>query len=110
MISYGYWNGKIINNCYDSMTIIILVMLWTSIMDTIIVTSGKSVGKNEECVKPVVAQIELLYNSTHSTSPIKYLAIPPTNRDSNLILDQRHFLMSRLSTLDYTRISRRFLH
>ena len=40
-------------------------------------TFGKSVGKNEECVKPVVARIELLYSgSAYSTSPIKPLVVP----------------------------------
>ena len=40
-------------------------------------TFGKSVGKNEECVKPVVARIELLYSgSAYSASPIKPLVVP----------------------------------
>lgn len=41
-------------------------------------TFGKSVGKNEECVKPVVARIELLYSgSAYSTTPpIKPLVVP----------------------------------
>lgn len=34
-------------------------------------------GKNEECVKPVVARIELLYSgNAYSTSPIKPLVVP----------------------------------
>ncbi|KAF8151653.1 hypothetical protein B0H34DRAFT_810671 [Crassisporium funariophilum] len=44
-----------------------------------VVTFGKSVGKNEECVKPVVARIELLYcgqSSMQSTSPIRPLIVP----------------------------------
>lgn len=41
-------------------------------------TFGKSVGKNEECVKPIVARIELLYsgNAYSSTPPIKPLVVP----------------------------------
>ena len=41
-------------------------------------TFGKSVGKNEECVKPVVARIELLYTCSaySTTSPIKPLVVP----------------------------------
>ena len=51
----------------------------TLLSDGDVVTFGKSVGKNEECVRPVVARIELLYSdqsSTHSTSPIKPLVVP----------------------------------
>ncbi|KAF8814569.1 hypothetical protein BYT27DRAFT_7230489 [Phlegmacium glaucopus] len=51
-----------------------------------IVTFGKSVGKNEECVKPVVARIELLFsghNGTHSTSPIKPLVVPCNSSSSS---------------------------
>ena len=49
-------------------------------------TFGKSVGKNEECVKPVVARIELLYgghNSAYSTSPIKPLVVPCNSSPSS---------------------------
>ena len=49
----------------------------TLLADGDTVTFGKSVGKNEECVKPVVARIELLYTgSAYSTSPIKPLVVP----------------------------------
>ena len=49
-------------------------------------TFGKSVGKNEECVKPVVARIELLYtghNAAHSTSSIKPLVVPSNSSPSS---------------------------
>ena len=50
----------------------------TLLADGDTVTFGKSVGKNEECVKPVVARIELLYsgNAYSTTSPIKPLVVP----------------------------------
>lgn len=59
----------------------------TLLDDSDIVTFGKSVGKNEECVKPVVARIELLYsgqNSTHPTSPIKPLVVPCNSSPSSV--------------------------
>ena len=55
----------------------------TLLGDGDIVTFGKSVGKNEECVKPVVTRIELLYNSTRSTSPIKPLVVPCNSSPSS---------------------------
>lgn len=58
----------------------------TLLADGDLVTFGKSVGKNEDCVKPVVARIELLYsghNSTHSTSPIKPLVVPCNSSPSS---------------------------
>lgn len=58
----------------------------TLLADGDIVTFGKSVGKNEECVRPVVARIELLYsghNSTHSTTPIKPLVVPCNSSPSS---------------------------
>jgi pSer/pThr/pTyr-binding forkhead associated (FHA) protein len=50
----------------------------TLLADGDTVTFGKSVGKNEECVKPVVARIELLYSGSaySTTSPIKPLVVP----------------------------------
>lgn len=40
------------------------------------VTFGKSVGKNEECVRPVVVRVELLYSGLAPPSLIKPLIVP----------------------------------
>lgn len=56
----------------------------TLLADGDTVTFGKSVGKNEECVKPVVARIELLYSgSAYPTSPIKPLVVPCNSSPSS---------------------------
>lgn len=55
----------------------------TLLADGDIVTFGKSVGKNEECVRPVVTRIELLYSGQNCTSPIKPLVVPCNSSPSS---------------------------
>ncbi len=47
----------------------------TPLSDGDIITFGKSVGRNEEMVRPVVARVELRYSGP-STTPIKPLVVP----------------------------------
>lgn len=50
----------------------------TPLSDGDIITFGKSVGRNEEMVKPVVARVQLLYNGL-SSSVIKPLVVPDSS-------------------------------
>ncbi|KAF9444063.1 hypothetical protein P691DRAFT_737025 [Macrolepiota fuliginosa MF-IS2] len=69
----------------------------TPLSDGDIITFGKSVGRNEEMVRPVVARVQLLYNGP-STSTIKPLVVPDSSPMSNRSHSGRYGLHSPSSS------------
>ena len=86
LIDLGSHHGTHIRKPWERLSKSLKPETPTLLADGDTVTFGKSVGKNEECVKPVVARIELLYsghNNAYSTSPIKPLVVPCNSSPSS---------------------------
>ncbi|XP_006456466.1 hypothetical protein AGABI2DRAFT_181081, partial [Agaricus bisporus var. bisporus H97] len=69
----------------------------TALSDGDIVTFGKTVGRNEEVVRPIVARVQLIHGSP-STSPIKPLVVPDSPSVANRSHTGRYGLRSPSSS------------
>ncbi|KAH9475154.1 hypothetical protein JR316_0012265 [Psilocybe cubensis] len=80
LIDLGSHHGTHIRKAGEKFSRTIKPETSTLLGDGDIVTFGKSVGKGEEMVKPIVARIELIH-AGHVTSkmPFNPLVVPPTN-------------------------------
>ncbi|KAF8962825.1 hypothetical protein BDZ97DRAFT_1073926 [Flammula alnicola] len=80
LIDLGSHHGTHIRKPGERLSMTIKPETPTLLADGDVITFGKSVGKGDECVRPVVVRIELLHASGSTpTSPFKPLIVPSSS-------------------------------
>ncbi|KAF8952464.1 hypothetical protein BDZ97DRAFT_761244 [Flammula alnicola] len=80
LIDLGSHHGTHIRKLGERLSMTIKPETPTLLADGDVITFGKSVGKGDECVRPVVVRIELLHATASTpTSPFKPLIVPSSS-------------------------------